>query len=175
MRAVRIFHLREITVSLIQKIQADGKNTVGFVVKNKYLCYNDSMERKDANQLSPLSLAFLGDGVFTLFIREYLINNHDAKSGALHLWANKFVCAKAQAKMIEVLLDELSDEEKDIARRCRNAHNTSKAKNAGLGEYKKATALEGVLGYLKLVGDDERLNYLMQKCIEIIEKGEENE
>ncbi len=128
------------------------------------------MERKDANQISALSLAFLGDAVFTLYIRDYLVNNNDGKSGLLHLEASKYVCAKAQAKMYETLLGELTEEESEIARRCRNAHNTSKAKNAGLSDYKKATALEGLLGYLKLVGDEERLNYLMEKCKQIIDE-----
>ncbi len=128
------------------------------------------MERKDANQISALSLAFLGDAVFTLYIRDYLVNNNDGKSGLLHLEASKYVCAKSQAKMYETLLEELTEEESEIARRCRNAHNTSKAKNAGLSDYKRATALEGLLGYLKLVGDEERLNYLMAKCKQIIDE-----
>ena len=130
------------------------------------------MDRKDANQISALSLAFLGDAVFTLYIRDYLVNNNDGKSGLLHLEASKFVCAKAQAKMFESISSELTEEESDIAKRCRNAHNTSKAKNAGLSDYKRATALEGLFGYLKLVGEEERLNYLMAKCKEII--GNEN-
>ena len=128
------------------------------------------MERKDANQISALSLAFLGDAVFTLYIRDHLVNNNDGKSGLLHLEASKYVCAKSQAKMYETLLGELTEEESEIARRCRNAHNTSKAKNAGLSDYKRATALEGLLGYLKLVGDEERLNYLMAKCKQIIDE-----
>ncbi len=133
------------------------------------------MEVKDANQLNPLSLAFLGDSVFTLYVRERLVNSHDSKSGALHKQANGYVCARSQAIMLDALGEIFTDKEKEIARRCRNAHNTSKAKNAGLSDYKKATALEGVLGYLRLVGEDERLNELMQKCIEIIDEGDKNE
>ena len=133
------------------------------------------MEVKDANQLNPLSLAFLGDSVFTLYVRERLVNSHDSKSGALHKQANGYVCARSQAIMLDALSEIFTDKEKEVARRCRNAHNTSKAKNAGLSDYKKATALEGVLGYLRLVGEDERLNELMQKCIEIIDEGDKNE
>ena len=124
------------------------------------------MEVKDAVQLNPLSLAFLGDAVFTLFVREKLLDNHDFKSGYLHKIASSFVCASAQAEMLDAITDELNAEEREIARR---SHNTSKAKNAALGVYKKATALEGVLGFLKITGQTDRLNYLMEKCVSVKE------
>ncbi len=127
------------------------------------------MEVKDAVQLNPLSLAFLGDAVFTLFVREKLLLNHDGKSGYLHKIASSFVCASAQAEMLDAITDELTAEEREIARRSRNCHNTSKAKNAALGVYKKATALEGVLGFLKITGQTDRLNYLMEKCVSVKE------
>ena len=133
------------------------------------------MERKDANQLSALSLAFLGDSVFTLFIRDKLVRERDGKSGALHLLANRYVCAKAQAEMMEKLDGLLSEEERAVAKRCRNAHNTSKAKNAGLADYKRATALEGLFGFLQLTEQKARLEELMNKCVEIIDEGDKNE
>ena len=133
------------------------------------------MESKEVNQLNPLSLAFLGDSVFTLFIREYLVSHSDSKSGALHKVASGYVCARSQAIMLDALSEIFTEKEKEIARRCRNAHNTSKAKNAGLSDYKKATALEGVFGYLRLVGEDERLKELMEKCVQVIDEGEKNE
>ena len=129
------------------------------------------MDEKDANQLNPLSLAFLGDAVFTLFVRERLVAGHDSKSGELHLIASRFVCASAQAKMLEAISESFTDAERDIARRSRNCHNTSKAKNADIADYKKATALEGVFGYLKLTGQTERLNALMEECIKVIPDG----
>ena len=133
------------------------------------------MESKDAIQLNSLTLAFLGDAVFTLFVREKLVTEHDCKSGRLHKLASDYVCAAAQAKMLEDLAPLLTDEEKEVARRCRNCHNPSHAKNAALSDYKKATALEGVLGYLKLTGHKERLNELMRKCMEILDGGNGNE
>ena len=133
------------------------------------------MEKKEANQLSALSLAFLGDSVFTFFGREKLVRERDGKSGALHILANHYVCAKSQAEMIEKLDAILTDEERAVAKRCRNAHNTSKAKNAGLADYKRATALEGLLGYLKLTDQTERLYEIMNKCVEIIDEGDKNE
>ena len=77
--------------------------------------------------------------------------------------------------MLEGLAPLLTDEEKEVARRCRNCHNPSHAKNAALSDYKKATALEGVLGYLKLTDQTERLNELMRKCMEILDGGNGNE
>ena len=71
--------------------------------------------------------------------------------------------------MLDAITDELNAEEREIARRSRNCHNTSKAKNAALGVYKKATALEGVLGFLKITGQTDRLNYLMEKCVSVKE------
>ncbi len=134
------------------------------------------MEEKAVNQMNMLSLAFLGDAVFTLFIREYILSNSDGKSGALHKRASEFVCAPSQAKMLDGVTELLTEQEKDIARRARNCHNNTKAKNASLSIYKKATALESVLGFLWESGQRERANLIMAECVKIIENGEkENE
>ena len=133
------------------------------------------MECKDAIQLNSLTLAFLGDAVFTLFVREKLVTKYDCKSGRLHKLASGYVCAASQAKMLEGITPLLTDEEKEVARRCRNCHNPSHAKNAALSDYKKATALEGVLGFLRLTEQNKRMNELMQKCMEIIDGGNGNE
>lgn len=132
------------------------------------------MDKKDANQLNTLSLAFLGDAEYTLFVRKRLVEHHDHKSGALHEITSKYVCAKAQAKCFDALDEFFTDEEKEIGRRCRNTHNPTKAKNATLADYKKATALEGVIGYLSLT-NHERMMAVMEKSVEIIEKEKENE
>lgn len=129
------------------------------------------MDEKDANQLNPLSLAFLGDAVFTLFVREYTLACHDGKSGALHKMTSALVCAEAQAKMLDGIADELSETEREIARRARNCHNNTKAKNASLSVYKKATALEGVLGYLWISDKHDRATELMKKCVNYFEGG----
>ena len=133
------------------------------------------MKSKDAIQLNSLTLAFLGDAVFTLFVREKLVTKFDCKSGRLHKLASDYVCAAAQAHMLEGITAFLTDEEREVARRCRNCHNPSHAKNAALSDYKKATALEGVLGYLRLTDKNDRLNELMQKCMDIIDGGNGDE
>ena len=130
------------------------------------------METKVANQLNPLVLAFLGDAEFTLFVRKRLVAMHDMKSGGLHKLTSKYVSARAQAKIYEEIGEFLTENESEIARRCRNSHNVSKAKNAGLADYKKATALEGVIGFLSLT-DYPRCEQVMQKSVEIIEREEQ--
>lgn len=137
------------------------------------------MEISKAIQLNPLSLAFVGDATFTLFVREKLAIEHDNKAGRLHVLANKYVKATAQAVIYDDLSQSFNDVEKDIARRARNHHNNTKAKNASLADYKKATSLEAVLGFLKIIKDDTRLNFFMESAIKIIDesynKGDDNE
>ena len=128
------------------------------------------MEENKANQLNPLSLAFVGDAVFTLFVRTKLAVEHDNKAGALHSMANRYVKATAQAKIEDELAPLFTQRESDVARRARNHHNSTKAKNATLADYKKATAFEAVLGYLTLTGQNERAKEFMEKAIEIIDK-----
>ncbi len=128
------------------------------------------MEENKANQLNPLSLAFVGDAVFTLFIRTKLALEHDNKAGALHSMANKYVKATAQAKIEDKLAPLFTQRESDIARRARNHHNSTKAKNATLADYKKATAFEAVLGYLTLTEQTERAEDFMKRAIDIIDK-----
>ena len=128
------------------------------------------MEISKAIQLNPLSLAFVGDATFTLFIREKLALEHDNKAGKLHIMANKYVKATAQAIIFDALEPLFSDVEKDISRRARNHHNNTNAKNASLADYKKATSLEAVLGFLKITNDDARLNSFMESAVKIIDE-----
>lgn len=127
------------------------------------------MDEAKAKQYSAATLAFLGDAAFTLFVRDRLVREHDEKSGGLHKKASGYVCAKAQATAYDGLASELTPEEADVARRARNCHTASKAKNAAVSDYRKATALEGLFGYLKLVGRTDRLETLMERATEIID------
>lgn len=128
------------------------------------------MDEKVVIQLNSLTLAFLGDAVFTQYVREKLVRSLDCKSGKLHLLASKYVRASAQARMLEAA--ELTPDEQEVARRARNCHNPSRAKNAALSDYKKATALESVFGYLKLTEQNERLDSLMEACMATINADE---
>lgn len=125
-------------------------------------------------QLSPLSLAFVGDAFFTLYIRDRLIERHDDKAGGLHDRAKAFVSAHGQAVLFDRLAALLDERETTIARRARNAHNTTRAKNASLADYKKATAFEAVIGYLHLCGKTERLETLLNHLFTEEDGQEEN-
>lgn len=121
---------------------------------------------KDAKMLSPLVWAYVGDSVYEMFIRTNLINNSNAKPHKLHVESIKFVKAKAQAETLKKILENLTDEEKDIVRRGRNTENHHVAKNSNVADYSHATAFEALLGYLYLTKQDERLAQILNMCID---------
>jgi len=118
----------------------------------------------DALSKESLALALVGDAVWTLYVRQRLILAHDYKSGKLSALACDYVNAAAQCKMLYVIEDKLAEQESDVCRRARNAHTGARAKNASLDEYKKATALEALFGYLYLTGQGERLREIEEIC-----------
>jgi len=122
---------------------------------------------EDAKQKDSLSLALCGDAVWSLFVREKLILSSNAKAGAISAKAVAFVCAKAQCQILYAIEDKLTEEEQGVVRRARNAYNPTKAKNSTVDEYKKATALEALLGFLYLTGQNERLNDILEMCYEV--------
>jgi ribonuclease-3 family protein len=122
-------------------------------------------EEIDVNILSPLTWAYVGDGVYELFIRCHLVNNSKLKPHKLHVESINFVKAKAQADILKSILNDLTEEEQDIVRRGRNAENHHLPKNADPEDYMYATAFEGLIGYLFLSRRDERLKEILNKCI----------
>ncbi len=123
-------------------------------------------EKQDVNLMSPLIWAYVGDSVYELFIRTSLVNNSNEKVHKLHMNAIKFVKAAGQAKILKAMEEELTDEEKNIVRRGRNTQNHHIAKNATPAEYAYATAFEGLIGYLYLTKQDERLKYILNRTLE---------
>lgn len=121
------------------------------------------MEKIDVNQMSPLVWAYIGDSVYEQYIREYLVTNTKYKPHKLHMEATKYVKAGAQAEILKKLETELTDEELDIIRRTRNTQNHHLPKNASVTEYMYSTAFEGLIGYLYLTGQKERLKELLDK------------
>jgi len=119
----------------------------------------------DAKMLSPLVWAYIGDSVYELFIRTYLINNSNAKPHKLHIESIKYVKAKAQADILKKISDNLTDEEKDIVRRGRNTENHHVAKNSNVADYSQSTAFEALIGYLYLTKQDDRLKEILNMCI----------
>ena len=121
------------------------------------------MDKIDVNQMSPLVWAYIGDSVYEQYIREYLVTNTKYKPHKLHMEATKYVKAGAQAEILKKLETELTDEELDIVRRTRNTQNHHLPKNASVTEYMYSTAFEGLIGYLYLTGQKERLKELLDK------------
>ncbi len=131
---------------------------------------NRSKEEKDVEMLSPLVWAYIGDGVYELFIRTHLVNTSNAKPHKLHMESIKYVKAKAQAEILNKIQDILTEEEKDIVRRTRNTENHHVAKNASVQDYMYATAFEGLVGYLYLTKQLERLNEILEISLKTIQE-----
>ena len=121
------------------------------------------MDRAKANNLNPIVLAFVGDAVYSLFVREKLTFLSDSKAGELNKLATKDVMASAQAEFIKQVLPILNEEETSVFKRARNAKKGTKAKHASVVDYNNATGFEAVLGYLYIVGETERLNFILNK------------
>lgn len=120
----------------------------------------------DIRTYSPLTLAYIGDAIYDLVIRTVVVERGNRSADKLHKKTVTYVNARVQAKMIEVLEDELTAEEAAVYHRGRNAKSYTTAKNASVIEYRKATGLEALCGYLYLQGQQERLLYLIRTAIE---------
>jgi ribonuclease-3 family protein len=120
------------------------------------------LKEAEAFSLNPLSLAFVGDAVYTLFIRHRIAKDSTAKSGKLHKLATEFIKASAQSKTLEKILPMLTERESDLVRRSRNTKINNSAKSATPAEYMQSTAYEALLGYLYMTGQRERLEEILQ-------------
>lgn len=116
----------------------------------------------DIRTYSPLVLAYIGDGVFDLVIRSVVVGKGNTKANKLHQRTSQIVKAHTQAEIIEYLQDKLTEEEADVYRRGRNAKSPTMAKNATMADYRKATGLEALVGYLYLTDRFERLVELIR-------------
>ncbi len=120
----------------------------------------------DIKTYSPLTLAFMGDCVFDLYVRSILVGNGNRGVNGLHKDKSNLVKAQTQAAMAEQMQEILTEEEKEVYRRGRNAKTSSSAKNADISDYHKATGFEALLGYLYLQGKEDRLLELVAYAIE---------
>jgi ribonuclease III family protein len=121
-----------------------------------------NLEEMDVRMLNPLVWAFIGDAIYESFIRSYIISNTKKTSHALHLESIKFVKAKAQSQILEELLPYLTEEEQGIVKRGRNTKTGHVPKNADVVDYRRATALEGLIGYIYLMKRFDRLDEIME-------------
>lgn len=119
----------------------------------------------DIRLMNPLTWAYIGDNVYELFIRTYLINTTKLKPHKLHIEAIKYVKASAQANILKNIYEDLTEEEKEIVRRGRNAENHHVPKNSNVQEYMYATAFEALIGYLYLTKQNKRLKEILNLVI----------
>lgn len=121
----------------------------------------------NVNQINILVLAYLGDAIYELYIRKFLINKNLNKVNDLQKEAIKYVSAKAQASFLNIILDKniLVEDEIDIIKRARNAKSLSHPKSVSILTYKHATALEALIGYLYMIKKDDRIKLIMNEII----------
>lgn len=122
-----------------------------------------SCEETDIKTYSPLTLAFIGDCVFDLLIRTIIVERANRSPHELHKMKSSIVKANTQAKLGESIQDLLDETEGAVYRRGRNAKSGTTAKNASVGDYRKATALEALIGYLYLTGQEDRILFLVKE------------
>ena len=123
----------------------------------------------EARMLNPLQLALIGDGVFEVFIRNHiLMKNTSLSANKIHVKAIGYVKAKSQACIMHEIESLLTEEEELIYKRGRNAKSPTVPKNADVRDYRMATGFEALIGYLYLIGNKERLEFVFNKSIEII-------
>ncbi|HLR65874.1 Mini-ribonuclease 3 [Virgibacillus alimentarius] len=129
----------------------------------------------DVKQTKSLALAYMGDAVYELHVREYLLKTGQVKPNKLHQKAIEFVSGKAQATIILywIKADYLSEEESRVVARGRNAKSGSIPKNMSVQTYRYSTAFEALLGYHYLLNNRERLTELLSDAVEFIERGDE--
>ena len=128
------------------------------------------LSSKDWKLYSPLTLAYLGDAVYEMVIRTICVKRANMQTQKLHRKVTGYVSAKAQAKMMDALIGELTEEEESIYRRGRNSKPYTKAKNASMEEYLKATGFEALVGYIYLQKEYERMNALIAHGIEALQE-----
>jgi ribonuclease-3 family protein len=124
------------------------------------------LEEQDLRTYSPLTLAYIGDAIFELVVRTVLVERKNTQAEKLHKAATKIVKAETQALLIEAVKDDLTEEELAVYKRGRNAKAVTRAKNATMSEYRRATGFEALMGYLYLKGDMERMIKLIRLGVE---------
>ena len=120
------------------------------------------MEISKVEAMSPLTWAYVGDSIYEAYIRTYLVETTNLKPHKLHIKAIKYVKAKAQAEILHKIHDKLTEKEQEVVRRARNTQNHHVAKNADPADYMYSTAFEGLIGYLYLSNQKERLNEILR-------------
>lgn len=124
----------------------------------------------EIRSINPLVLAYIGDALYEIYIRNYIVHKYEGKVHDFHRIATRFVKASGQAKIVHVLENEFSEEEWKIIKKGRNQKSATIPKNASISDYRYATGFECLLGYLYLKGEEERIDEIIARAIEIVEK-----
>ena len=124
----------------------------------------------EIQEYSPLTLAYIGDGIYELLIRTLVVNEGNKPVQKLHKETSALVQASAQSKMMRRLQEELTEEEHAVYKRGRNAKSVSPAKNQSVTDYRRATGFEALMGYLYLKKDGERMLKLVKTGLESLEE-----
>lgn len=123
----------------------------------------------DLQIISNQTLAFIGDAVYNVYIRTYLASKSNMQTGILHRQSVKYVSAKAQSKIMDSIMDSLTEDEINMYKRGRNTNITTVSKNVDVVEYKKATGFEALIGELYLKKEIARLEEIIHMSIKAIE------
>ena len=127
------------------------------------------MTKTEVSQYSPPALAFFGDAVYELLVREKLLLKANMSAGKLHKLAVKYVCCEFQSAAVERIMDILTEDEQAIYKRGRNADGITPPKHAAVSEYRRATGLECLFGYLSLLGENARVREIFEMVWETAE------
>lgn len=130
------------------------------------ICREAGAQRLDISRMKPLALAYLGDTVFDLYIRSRIVLTREEAPKLMHTEAVQYVRAASQARMMKLIMEDLTEEEREVFRRGRNQKSLTVPKNCSLVDYKWATGFEALLGYLYIQGREERLYELMKLATE---------
>ena len=136
-----------------------------------YLREQFQLPQQDIRTYSPLALAYIGDGIYELYIRTIVVGRGNRQASKLHHAASRLVKAPTQALMAEALEAEFTPKEEAVSRRGRHAKSYSTAKNATTGQYRKATGFEAEMGYLNLTGQYIRMIDLIKMGLEAVDEG----
>ena len=129
------------------------------------------MEKLNPREINTTALAFLGDAVYEIYARKYVMDSGQQNADRLHKAAIKYVCAAGQANAVKSLMaDFLSEEEVGLIKRARNRKTASKARSADAVTYKLATAFEALMGFLYLDGQAQRLEEVVLEALKRIEE-----
>lgn len=124
----------------------------------------------NVNAINTTALAYIGDGVYELFIRKMMVEKGWAAADHLHRETVKYVRAESQAYAVKKIMEMLTPEEQDLIRRARNRKSVTKPKNADPVSYKMATAMEALIGYLFLTGQNQRIEDVMSRVVDEIDR-----